>query len=106
MNNNNDNTSKATLITLVDQQLIEEKEKMLKAFNYKQSQDDIDKMAKHIRHDIKNLSTLIQAIIDKHHKEYTATFSSFMDAVRVDLKAKLERMDNITEEKKRINDVK
>ena len=105
-NNNNDNTSKTTLITLVDQQLIEEKEKMLKAFNYKQSQDDIDKMAKHIRHDIKNLSQLIQAIIDKHHKEYTTTFSSFMDAVRVDLKAKLERMDNITEEKKRINDVK
>ena len=105
-NNNNDNISKTTLITLVDQQLIEEKEKMLKAFNYKQSQDDIDKMAKHIHHDIKNLSQLIQAIIDKHHKEYTTTFSSFMDAVRVDLKAKLERMDNITEEKKRINDVK
>ena len=100
------NDNKSTLITLVDQQLLEEKEKLLKAFNYKQSQDEIDKMAKHIRQDIKNLSKVIQAIIDKHHKEYLETFSSFMDAVRTDLKVKLERMDNITEEKKRINDVK
>ena len=100
------NDSKSTLITLVDQQLLEEKERLLKAFNHKQSQDEIDKMAKHIRQDIKNLSKVIQAIIDKHHKDYTATFSSFMDAVRTDLKAKLERMDNNTEEKKRINDVK
>ena len=98
--------SKTTLITLVDKQLLEEKEKLLKSFNYKQSQDDIDKMAKHIHQDIKNLSKVIQSIIDKHHRDYISTFSSFMDAVRIDLKAKLERMDSITEEKRKVNDLK
>lgn len=98
--------SKTTLITLVDKQLLEEKEKLLKSFNPKQSQDDIDKMAKHIHQDIKNLSKVIQSIIDKHHRDYISTFSSFMDAVRIDLKAKLERMDNITEEKRKVNDLK
>ena len=100
------NENKHTLITLVDKQLLEEKEKLLKTFNYKQSQDDIDKMAKHIHQDIKNLSKVIQSIIDKHHRDYISTFSSFMDAVRIDLKAKLERMDNITEEKRKVNDLK
>ena len=95
-----------TIITQIDSQLSAEKEKLINSMNFQQSQDDIDKMAKNIKGDIKNLSVLIKSIIDKHHRDYILTFSSFMDTVRRDLKIKLEQMEKIEEEKRKANDIK
>ena len=95
-----------TIITQIDSQLSAEKEKLINSMNFQQSQDDIDKMAKNIKGDIKNLSVLIKSIIDKHHRDYILTFSSFMDTVRRDLKIKLEQMEKIEEEKRKVNDIK
>ena len=95
-----------TIITQIDSQLSQEKEKLINSMNFQQSQDDIDKMAKNIKGDIKNLSVLIKSIIDKHHRDYILTFSSFMDTVRRDLKIKLEQMEKIEEEKRKVNDIK
>ena len=95
-----------TIITQIDSQLSAEKEKLINSMNFQQSQDDIDKMAKNIKADIKNLSVLIKSIIDKHHRDYILTFSSFMDTVRRDLKIKLEQMEKIEEEKRKVNDIK
>ena len=95
-----------TIITQIDSQLSAEKEKLINSMNFQQSQDDIDKMAKNIKGDIKNLSALIKSIIDKHHRDYILTFSSFMDTVRRDLKIKLEQMEKIEEEKRKVNDIK
>ena len=95
-----------TIITQIDSQLSAEKEKLINSMNFQQSQEDIDKMAKNIKGDIKNLSVLIKSIIDKHHRDYILTFSSFMDTVRRDLKIKLEQMEKIEEEKRKVNDIK
>ena len=68
--------------------------------------EEIEKIAKALKGDIKNLAQTIQDILDKHHKDYISTFASFMDTVRKDLKLKLEQMEKIEEEKRKINDVK
>jgi hypothetical protein len=68
--------------------------------------EEIEKIAKELQFDIKNLAKTIQEILDKHHKDYISTFSTFMDTVRKDLKLKLEQMEKIEEEKRKINDVR
>jgi hypothetical protein len=68
--------------------------------------EEIEKIAKELQYDIKNLAKTIQEILDKHHKDYISTFSTFMDTVRKDLKLKLEQMEKIEEEKRKINDVR
>ena len=67
---------------------------------------EIKKQEKDIKGDINNLSKTIQEIVDKNHKDFISTFANFMDSVRKDLKLKLEQMEKIEEEKRKINDVK
>ena len=67
---------------------------------------EIKKQEKDIKVDINNLSKTIQEIVDKNHKDFISTFANFMDSVRKDLKLKLEQMEKIEEEKRKINDVK
>ena len=67
---------------------------------------EIKKQEKDIKIDINHLSETIQEIVDKNHKDFISTFANFMDSVRKDLKLKLEQMEKIEEEKRKINDVK
>ena len=67
---------------------------------------EIKKQERDIKGDINNLAKTIQEIVDKNHKDFISTFANFMDSVRKDLKLKLEQMEKIEEEKRKINDVK
>ena len=67
---------------------------------------EIKKQEKDIKGDINNLAQTIQDIVDKNHKDFISTFSNFMDSVRKDLKLKLEQMEKIEEEKRKINDIR
>ena len=67
---------------------------------------EIKKQEKDIKGDINNLSATIQAIVDKNHRDFISTFANFMDSVRKDLKLKLEQMEKIEEEKRKINDIR
>lgn len=100
----NDLTQK--MINEIDSQLSEDKERLINSISFNQSQEEIDKLAKNIKLDIKNLSKIIKSIIDKHHRDYISTFSSFMDSVRKDLKLKLEQMERTEQEKRKVNDVR
>ena len=67
---------------------------------------EIKKQEKDIKGDINNLAQTIQDIVDKNHKDFISTFANFMDSVRKDLKLKLEQMEKIEEEKRKINDIR
>ena len=67
---------------------------------------EIKKQEKDIKGDINNLAQTIQAIVDKNHRDFISTFANFMDSVRKDLKLKLEQMEKIEEEKRKINDIR
>ena len=67
---------------------------------------EIKKQERDIKADINNLAQTIQEIVDKNHKDFISTFANFMDSVRKDLKLKLEQMEKIEEEKRKINDIR
>ena len=67
---------------------------------------EIKKQERDIKSDINNLAQTIQEIVDKNHKDFISTFANFMDSVRKDLKLKLEQMEKIEEEKRKINDIR
>ena len=67
---------------------------------------EIKKQEKDIKTEINNLAQTIQEIVDKNHKDFISTFANFMDSVRKDLKLKLEQMEKIEEEKRKINDIR
>lgn len=96
----------ATIIEAFDEHLTHEQKKLMINLNYQKKREEIEKVAKELKGDIKNLAKTIQDILDKHHKDYISTFSTFMDTVRKDLKLKLEQMEKIEEEKRKINDIK
>ena len=90
----------------IDETLNHEQKKLIVTLSCQTKREEIEKIAKALKGDIKNLAQTIQDILDKHHKDYISTFASFMDTVRKDLKLKLEQMEKIEEEKRKINDVK
>ena len=67
---------------------------------------EIKKQERDIKTEINNLAQTIQEIVDKNHKDFISTFANFMDSVRKDLKLKLEQMEKIEEEKRKINDIR
>ena len=67
---------------------------------------EIKKQEHDIKGEINNLAQTIQEIVDKNHKDFISTFANFMDSVRKDLKLKLEQMEKIEEEKRKINDIR
>ena len=90
----------------IDETLNHAQKKLIVTLSCQKKREEIEKIAKALKGDIKNLAQTIQDILDKHHKDYISTFASFMDTVRKDLKLKLEQMEKIEEEKRKINDVK
>ena len=102
-----DNSSiSATILKAFDEHINRDKEKLAQITPMLKKREEIEKIAKELQFDIKNLAKTIQEILDKHHKDYISTFSTFMDTVRKDLKLKLEQMEKIEEEKRKINDVR
>ena len=102
-----DNSSiSATILKAFDEHINRDKEKLTQITPMLKKREEIEKIAKELQYDIKNLAKTIQEILDKHHKDYISTFSTFMDTVRKDLKLKLEQMEKIEEEKRKINDVR
>ena len=67
--------------------------------------DNLDKLEKELKGDIENLSNIINSIIIKHHKDYISSFTNFMNIVRKDLQMKLEQMEKMEEERRKINNV-
>ena len=72
----------------------------------KQKKNEIYKIAKDLKLDIKNLDVAINEIVQKQHNDYLNTFSSFMDSIRKELTQKLEEMERQAEEKKKANDIR
>ena len=105
IDSNNSDLS-GTILKAFDDHINRDKEKLAQITPMLKKREEIEKIAKELQGDIKNLAKTIQDILDKHHKDYISTFSTFMDTVRKDLKLKLEQMEKIEEEKRKINDVR
>ena len=105
IDSDNSNISE-TILKAFDEHINRDKEKLAQITPMLKKREEIEKIAKELQFDIKNLAKTIQDILDKHHKDYISTFSTFMDTVRKDLKLKLEQMEKIEEEKRKINDVR
>ena len=102
-NEDNDNSVAKSLLKTFDERVSNEKER-LKQKAYMEFQiDKLINKGKEIEFDIENLDQTIQKILDKHHRDYVSTFSNFMDSVRLDLKMKVEQMEKVEEEKRKIN---
>ena len=67
--------------------------------------DNLDKLEKELKGDIDNLSNIIDSIILRHHKDNISSFTNFMNIVRNDLQIKLEQMEKMEEERRKINNV-
>jgi len=120
-NNNNNNRTSLQEIDMIDdldsskesqtitvkglEHITEEYRNKLMAF-IQDKIKEIKKQERDIKADINNLAQTIQEIVDKNHKDFISTFANFMDSVRKDLKLKLEQMEKIEEEKRKINDIR
>ena len=103
---NKDDLNKNQFSNLVlktfDEQISKVKEKIEQNIPEK---DNLDKLEKELKGDIENLSNIMNSIILRHHKDYISSFTNFMNIVRKDLQMKLEQMEKIEEERRRINNV-
>ena len=97
---------KKNFLKSFDETMNQNKEKMKQMTTIFQKMDEIFKQARNINGEINNLETLIQSVIEKQHKEYINTFTSFMDSVRKELTEKLEEMEKLAEIKKKANDIR
>ena len=95
----------STILKTFDDKYSQDKAK-LEEIAIQKTKDNIFKLEKELKIDIENLSDIIQKIFDKVRRDYVSTFTTFMDTVRKDLKLKLEQIEKIEEEKRKINDIR
>ena len=98
--------TKNDILKAFDEQINKNKEEFKQMALIKQKKNEIYKLAKDLKLDIKNLDVAINEIVKKQHNDYLATFSSFMDSIRKELTQKLEEMERQAEEKKKANDIR
>ena len=98
--------TKNNILKAFDDQISKNKEEFKQITLIKQKKNEIYKLAKDLKVDIKNLDSAINEIIKKQHDDYLNTFSSFMDSIRKELTQKLEEMERQAEEKKKANDIR
>ena len=106
--------TKNDILKAFDEQINKNKEEFKQMALIKQKKNEIYKLAKDLKidiknldvADIKNLDVAINEIIKKQHNDYLNTFSSFMDSIRKELTQKLEEMERQAEEKKKANDIR
>lgn len=68
--------------------------------------ENITKQTKELKEDISGLNVKVNSILNKHHNDYLSTFDEFMDSVKKDLKQKIEQMEKVEKEKRKINDIR
>ena len=98
----NKNQFSNLILKTFDENIIKVKEKIEQNIPEK---DNLDKLEKELKGDIDNLSNIIDSIILRHHKDYISSFTNFMNIVRKDLQIKLEQMEKMEEERRKINNV-
>ena len=98
--------TKNDILKAFDEQINKNKEEFKQMTLIKQKKNEIYKLAKDLKLDIKNLDVAINEIVKKQHNDYLTTFSSFMDSIRKELTQKLEEMERQAEEKKKANDIR
>ena len=91
--------TKNNILKALDDHINKNKEEFKQITLMKQKKNEIYKLAKDLKLDIKNLDLAINEIIKKQHNDYLNTFSSFMDSIRKELTQKLEEMERQAEEK-------
>ena len=96
---------KNNFLKAFDENINQNKEKIKQITPIFQKMDEIFKKAKEINGDIKNLEQATQVILEKQHKDYINTFVSFMDSIRKELTQKLEEMEKLAEEKKKLEEL-
>ena len=98
--------TKNNILKALDDHINKNKEEFKQITLLKQKKNEIYKLAKDLKLDIKNLDLAINEIVKKQHNDYLNTFSSFMDSIRKELTQKLEEMERQAEEKKKANDIR
>ncbi len=98
--------TKNGILKAFDDHINKNKEEIKQMTLIKQKKNEIYKLAKDLKLDIKNLDLAINEIVKKQHNDYLNTFSSFMDSIRKELTQKLEEMERQAEEKKKANDIR
>ena len=98
--------TKNNILKAFDERINQNKEELKHASTINQKKEEIFKIAKGLKLDIKNLDVAINEIVKKQHNDYLNTFSSFMDSIRKELTQKLEEMERQAEEKKKANDIR
>ena len=98
--------AKNKILKAFDDRIKQNKEELKQSTTIQQKKEEIFKIAKGLKLDIKNLDVAIGEIVKKHHNDYLNTFSSFMDSIRKELTQKLEEMEKQAEEKKKANDIR
>ena len=98
--------TKNNILKALDDHINKNKEEFKQITLLKQKKNEIYKLAKDLKLDIKNLDLAINEIVKKQHNDYSNTFSSFMDSIRKELTQKLEEMERQAEEKKKANDIR
>ena len=98
--------TKNNILKALDDHINKNKEEFKQITFMKQKKNEIYKLAKDLKLDIKNLDLAINEIIKKQHNDYLNNFSSFMDSIRKELTQKLEAMEKQAEEKKKANDIR
>lgn len=94
------------IITVINTQIDKDKNDFLKSLGLQfEKQEEIERLSTELKGDIKNLSNIVQKILHKHHTDYIMTFSAFMETIRKDLRKKIEQMDQIEEQKMKVNDI-
>ena len=98
--------TKNKILKALDERINQNKEELKQSSTIQQKKEEIFKIAKGLKLDIKNLDLAINEIVKKQHNDYLNTFSSFMDSIRKELTQKLEAMEKQAEEKKKANDIR
>ena len=93
--------TKNKILKALDERINQNKEELKQSSTIQQKKEEIFKIAKGLKLDIKNLDFAINEIVKKQHNDYLNTFSSFMDSIRKELTQKLEDMEKQAEQQEK-----
>ena len=78
--------TKNKILKALDDRINQTKEELKQSSTIQQKKEEIFKIAKGLKLDIKNLDSAINEIVKKQHTNYINTFSTFMDSVRKEIR--------------------
>ena len=82
--------TKNKILKALDEKINQKKEELKQPSTIQQKKEEIFKIAKGLKIDIKNLDVAINEILEKHQNSYLNTFSTFMDTIRKEVTKQLE----------------